>query len=285
MTQEAEPAREPQPSTALVRISLDPQALIHAAIEKGSGIETLERLVALAKDVRAEQAREAWHAAMSEFQRRCPKIRRSATAKIASRRTGAAFSYSYAPLSEIVTTIAPVLGAVGLSVSFRVRYEPERVIASCRVSHELGHHEESGDVAMPVVGDDGAGASPPQRVGIASTYAKRYALLAILGLAPQDDAPPRQGQGQQGATPAPPARQVWTGAVRRVSSEATGGLWTVVGEDGTQYGTPDKAAADFAREAGTSWIRIVWEQTPKFRKIVAIEPAVSRETGDEGPDA
>ncbi len=36
---------------------LDPQALIAQAIEKGAGMDTLERLVALAKEVRAELAR------------------------------------------------------------------------------------------------------------------------------------------------------------------------------------------------------------------------------------
>jgi hypothetical protein len=61
------------------------------------------------------------------------------------------------------------------------------VVAECRVSHRDGHIETSGEIAMPIEPGDGRGASPPQRVGIALTYAKRYALLGILGLAPEDD--------------------------------------------------------------------------------------------------
>src|SRR3990167_10329286 len=179
---------------------LDPQALISKAMETGAGIDTMERLVALAKDMREVQAKEAWYGAMAEFQRTVPAIKKTATANIATR-SGPGYSYRYAPLDEIMSTILPVMGPLGLSVSWRSRVEPAQVIVSCRVSHLLGHHEESGDIAMPIVQGDGGGANPAQRVGIAATYAKRYALLGIIGLAPEDD-DDAAGQGP-GSTPNP----------------------------------------------------------------------------------
>ena len=167
--------------TALAR--LDPQALILVAIEKGAGIEALERLVALATEVRAQQAREAWHRAMAEFQRTCPPIRKTETARI-----GSSYSYRYAPLDEIIPTILPVMGLLGLSVSYRqIETGAERVTVSCIIAHEQGHREESGPVSMPVMSEKTSGANASQRVGVANTYAKRYALLAIIGLAPEDD--------------------------------------------------------------------------------------------------
>lgn len=170
--------------TALVRTRLDPQALIAVAIEKGAGIETLERLVQLAKDVREITAREAWHEAMAEFQRKCPSILKTKTARIQTR-TGGTYSYAYAPLDEILGTIQPVMGELGLSVSWRSRVEQGAVVANCWIAHKLGHHEESGDVVMPFQNDGRM--NPAQVVGSASTYAKRYALLAIIGMAPEDD--------------------------------------------------------------------------------------------------
>ena len=164
---------------------LDPQALIAKAIESGSGIDTMERLVALAKDVREVQAREAWYEAMAVFQARCPAIKKTASAKIHTAK--ASYSYRFAPLDEITSVIQPVMGPLGLSVSWRSRIEPAQVVVSCRVSHTLGHHEESGDIAMPVMKGDGTGANDAQRVGIALTYAKRYSLLGIIGMAPEDD--------------------------------------------------------------------------------------------------
>lgn len=160
---------------------LEPQELIQSAIDHGAGIETLERLVALAKDIRSEQAREAWHGAMAEFQRTCKPIKKSASMQVPGRK-----GYSYAPLDEVLGTIQPVMGALGLSVSWRSRWEAQHVIVSCRVSHLLGHHEDSGEMRIPVA-TDGAGANAAQRIGTATTYAKRYSLLGIIGMAPEDD--------------------------------------------------------------------------------------------------
>lgn len=233
--------------TALARI--DPQALILKAIDTGAGIETMERLVALAKDVREVQAREAWYEAMAEFQRTCPAIRKTSNAKI-TMRSGGSYAYKYAPLDEIMTTILPVMGPLGLSVSWRSKVEAEKVIVTCRVSHTLGHHEESGDIAMPIVAGDG-GANPAQRVGIAATYAKRYALLGIIGMAPEDDpdakssdkpaedeGPRHQQQEPSGADVTitePQQKRLWAIArEHRWSDEQVKDLLTSFGRDKTE---------------------------------------------------
>jgi hypothetical protein len=263
--------------TALQRI--DPQALIKSAVENGAGIETMERLVALAKDVRAQQASEAWHHAMSEFQRTCPPINKTKTAQIATR-TGRGYSYNYAPLGEIMTTILPVMGPLGLSTSFRVRHEEGKVIASCRVSHELGHHEESGDVAMPVQDTGGVGANPAQQVGIASTYAKRYALLAIIGLAPEDDPDASDRPGKPQAIEQPkrasekPKGGQWDGTIKAVGSkkgETKGKPWTlykITGTDGLEFKTFKEDFAEFARAAGSSKVTIVFTEGTKGGFVV-----------------
>ena len=164
---------------------LDPQALIAKAIEAGSGIDTLERLVTLAKDIRQVSAREAWYDAMAEFQRKCPPIFKTKEARIATR-TGGTYAYSYAPLDEILRTIQPVMSELGLSIAWvGSKVENNTVYSSCRISHRLGHSEESGLFAMPFQNDGRMNAA--QIVGSASTYAKRYSLLAILGMAPEDD--------------------------------------------------------------------------------------------------
>lgn len=173
---------------------LDPQALLRTALENGAGIETLERLVALEGTVRARQAKEAWYSAMAEFQRLCPSVEKTKVAKIRTR-NGGEYSYKFAPLDEIMGKILPVMGPLGLSVGFRVKHEPNQVVATCIVSHELGHAEDSGPVHMPIppAQDNNAGANPMQRVGIATSYAKRYALLAVTGIAPEDDPDGRTG--------------------------------------------------------------------------------------------
>jgi hypothetical protein len=184
---------------------IDPQALLSMAIEKGAGIETLERLVNLTKEIRAWTAREAWYQAMAEFQKRCPIIKKSKSAKIATR-TGGSYSYSYAPLDEILSTIQELMGELGLSVSWRTRVEGHAVVANCWIAHQLGHHEESGDIVMPFQNDGRM--NPAQVVGSASTYAKRYALLAILGMAPEDDDDAHGADPKPGREPERPVEDV-----------------------------------------------------------------------------
>lgn len=163
---------------------INPQALIERALDHGASVDTMERLFALAKEIRALKAQEAYNVAIAEFQRQCPPIKKSARATIANK-----YSYTYAPLEEITATVGPLMGRCGLSRSWRTRPEGEKIIVVCRISHALGHYEESGEVMIPISqgAAEGMGATPPQRVGIAMSYGKRYSLLSALGLAPEDD--------------------------------------------------------------------------------------------------
>jgi len=173
---------------ALVRV-IEPQALIAAAIDKGAGIETLERLVQLAKDVRQVTAREAFFQAVANFKAACPPIKKTKTAD-----TGR-YKYSYSPLDEVTSSVDPVLAKQGLS--YRWEHPPATrqgyVASNCILTHVLGHQEPSGPVEIPYNSSDRM--NQAQGVGSALTYSKRYSLLAILGLAPEDDDDARSTEG------------------------------------------------------------------------------------------
>jgi hypothetical protein len=212
---------EKEPITEQPR--LNPQALLKVAIEKGTDIATLERLVQLAKDVRAEQAKAAYNEAMAEFHKRCPAIFKTSKAVI-STRGGGSFSYKFASLDELNKRVLPVMASVGLTVSYRIAQKPESVTSVCRITHALGHFEESGPIEMPIVimsGEDGktVGANPAQCVGIAMSYARRYSFLAITGLAAQDEdkdgqpsieEPRRQSEATQPTKPQAPSKTIQT---------------------------------------------------------------------------
>lgn len=314
MTERSAPTT--QESTALQRISMDPQALIRAAVEQKADVETLERLFALAKELRAEQARDAYYQAMAQFQQRCGPVFKTKTARI-STRSGGSYSFTFAPLSEIMGTIQPEMGPLGLSVSFRVKQETERVLASARITHEMGHHEESGDVAVAIQKEtaDGAGAmgaNAAQRIGIAHSYAKRYALLAILGLAPVEE--DHDGGGQppvqeprrttDASAPAPtapapaPARngdartgevQLWSGKIMntkiRSGKKSNGEPWTlyiIQTADAQEFSTFKAEHYEFARAAGSGRVTIEWVNEKvgdkTYQRVVSIGP-------DEGEGA
>lgn len=211
---------------------LDPQALLTKAVELGQGVEVIERLLALTETVMKIQAKQAYDAAMAGFQKECPPIYKTAEGQVGTAKT------QYAPLEEIMDKVRPVLGKHGLSCSWRSprgddgkpRTETGKIVRVCRVSHALGHYEESAEVVIPI-GTAGA-ATPAQQVGIAIAYADRYSVKDILGLSPgagedKDGADPPGTNG--GATHAPdaPGSRFAEGEVL-ISDKQQRMLWSVM---------------------------------------------------------
>jgi hypothetical protein len=99
-------------------------------------------------------------------------------------RKDAAANYGrYAKLGTVIETITDPLHNAGI-VWFQpveVRDNGEVVLLTVLVHAETGERIES---RYPVRCKD---PQDPQKVGGAVTYARRYALLALLGLAPEDD--------------------------------------------------------------------------------------------------
>jgi len=92
------------------------------------------------------------------------------------------YSYDYADLADTLSVVRPVLAKHGLAVLQPVTTEPEHdlVVVATVILHSSGEQLELGRLGLPL----GQGA---QATGSAITYARRYALLAALGLAAEDD--------------------------------------------------------------------------------------------------
>jgi ERF superfamily len=87
----------------------------------------------------------------------------------------------YADLSDVLDVVRPILAEHGLAyVQFPCESVQGSVAVATRLVHESGEWMES-EVSMP---SQGSGA---QGVGSAITYARRYSLMAVLGLAAEDD--------------------------------------------------------------------------------------------------
>jgi hypothetical protein len=105
----------------------------------------------------------------------------------------------YADLATVVETVQPILAKHGLAYVQMPANDGATgtVTVTTRLIHKSGEWLEDA-LAMPT-GNGGA-----QQVGSAITYARRYSLMAVLGLAPEDD----DGHAAQVAHRAPqPARQ------------------------------------------------------------------------------
>lgn len=91
------------------------------------------------------------------------------------------FKSKYADLADVIQAVKPVMVANGLSL-VQSPYDGDngRVGVVTQLNHVSGQWAR-GMYSMPVTKND------PQAVGTGISYARRYALLAILGLAAEDD--------------------------------------------------------------------------------------------------
>lgn len=90
------------------------------------------------------------------------------------------FKYSYATLADSITAIRDAFASNGIAVI----QSPANSRGTVRVTTLLAH--ESGEWMASEI-EMSAGKGAPQDVGSAITYARRYALQAMAGIAPDDD--------------------------------------------------------------------------------------------------
>ena len=92
------------------------------------------------------------------------------------------FNSRYADLASVWDTCRKPLTDNGIAVIQETGYDPETGCAfvTTRLTHSSGYSEQS-RLDLP------AGKKDAQGIGSALTYARRYALMAAVGIAPDDD--------------------------------------------------------------------------------------------------
>lgn len=113
-------------------------------------------------------------------------------------KTNPAFRSRYADLGSVWDAIRGPMTKHGLSVIQMPHSDPTTFWLTTRLMHSSGEWLE-GDYPLNPVKHD------PQGYGSAITYARRYALMAVLGVAPEDDDGNAASGRKNDAAPAAPA--------------------------------------------------------------------------------
>jgi hypothetical protein len=164
---------------------VDPQSLILAAIDKDLPVESMERLLAMRREMKAEWARERYFEALAQFQKECPIIGKDRVAKIRSKKgEGSSFSYRYAPLETIIAEVQPFLEKWGFSWTCKPT-QIEGHVRACIHAHHKDGHEEVTEFEVPL--DPDAYMSNPQRAAAALTFARRYAFINAFGIVTKEE--------------------------------------------------------------------------------------------------
>lgn len=235
------PQAEAPPHLALVPIN--PEALMMEAVQKNVSVETIERLMAMRRELRAEAAKEHFDRALAAFQAACPPIKKSRDVFVKGQKR-----YSYAPLEVIIEQIKGLLQEHGFCYTLNSKVEasqteesvddkgkktviarPGWVTATCELTHSFGHSKTS-EFKVPI--DKDAYMGEAQKFASALTFAKRYAFINSLGLmtcdedddsrGAQDEHPHREpAKKQQGATPRQQPKATTSDVLPKEATEKT----------------------------------------------------------------
>ena len=96
---------KPEKTQGLAVMQDQAENLIASAIDKNVSVETMEKLLALRRELQEEWAKRRFDEAMSTFQGECPVIEKSRKVDFTSKRTGNRTAYSYAPLDAIMKQV------------------------------------------------------------------------------------------------------------------------------------------------------------------------------------
>ncbi len=172
MTNELVHAVPPSLLTTIADLARDPAC----------DVEKLRALIAMQREVMAEQARIAFDAAMADAQAEMVPVLRSAT--------NAHTKSRYARLEDIDNAIRPLITRHGFSLTFdNPDQTVDGIVVTCAVAHRDGHvrsYKIAG--ARDDKGAQGnANKTPIQAIGSTISYLRRYLTCMIFNVALTND--------------------------------------------------------------------------------------------------
>jgi hypothetical protein len=120
-------------------------------------------------------------AALAESQKEFPKIEKAKEATV-QMKSGGKYSYSYADLASVFDAVMPVLSKNGIGTMTPTTVQGRNVVATTLLLHASGEWLCGEPLPLPI-GDP----LDPRSVGSAMSYARRYSVMALLGLAAADE--------------------------------------------------------------------------------------------------
>ena len=147
--------------------------LIQMAVEKGTDINQLEKLMDLQDRYEDKNARKSFFVALSKFQSELPVIEKKGN--VSYNQT----NFDFAKIEDIAKAIKPFLVTNGLSYRFEMSANNNLFKVVCIINHIEGHEERS---EMEAFADNSGKKNGIQQIASTQSYLKRYTLTAALGV-------------------------------------------------------------------------------------------------------
>lgn len=169
---------------------LNIESIIVQAISSGAGVEVMEKLLAMRKQLKDEFALQQFNLAMSRFQAECPVIKKTSNIKNSKAKGGGVRSW-YAPLDKIDAQTKKLRSDCGFSHMITTEQNETSFTAICEVQHIDGYSKKT-SFSVPI--EKEAYMTDQQKIGSAQTFAKRYAFCNAFGIMTAD----KDDDGQSG---------------------------------------------------------------------------------------
>lgn len=225
---------EQQVSTVSTNVGQgSPAAIMLAALQQGTSLEQVEKMMDLQERWERNEAEKAFNASFAAFKAEAVSIIKG---KLVS--DGPLKGRSYAELHDVVRAVTPALSKHGLGASWKItKDEKDWIEVTCTIKH-IGGHSESVSLGGPP--DSGGAKNAIQARASTVTYLERYTLKAVTGLAEMDDDKDGAGVSTEGHL------ADWLAAVDSASSEQE--LKTIRRDGGSSF-TKIKDVPGYARFA------------------------------------
>lgn len=152
--------------------------VMQLALEKEAGIETIGKMMELQERYEKNEARKAYHAAMTAFKENPPEINKDAHVNYTHSK--GTTDYKHATLANVASKINKALCEHGLSAAWSTAQDEKGIAVTCKITHVLGHSE---DTTLRAPSDTSGGKNNIQGIGSTVTYLQRYTILSLTGLA------------------------------------------------------------------------------------------------------
>jgi hypothetical protein len=151
------------------------------AMQKGYTPELIKQMMDLQVRYEENEARKAYHNAMSQFKANPPEIGKDKKVSfdVGTRTT----SYTHASLANVTDKINRALSEYGLSAGWTTVQNEKGITVTCTITHKLGHSQSTSLTAAP---DTSGSKNAIQAIGSTVSYLERYTILALTGLATHD---------------------------------------------------------------------------------------------------
>ena len=172
---ELQPERPLSAETQVIPlVQMTPVQMAYQLISSGADFASVKEMMALSKELAADQARRAFDEAVASAKAGIPTIAKNAKGHN---------NKAYANFAAYAEALKDVLATHGLSYRFRTE-QTDRITVTCVLSHKGGHSEEN---SLSGPADSSGSKNAIQAIGSTLTYLQRYTLIQALGLAASDD--------------------------------------------------------------------------------------------------